>query len=271
MKSTLKLILLITILPFGVMSCSSQSRDTTRNTLIEELNFKFNFFDNTKAEELSRAIKYQDTAKIIRILDNNPDIVNFQESRKNNTLLILSVIYNLKQETAILLRYGADPNLLNIYNQSAMYYGFSSNHAPDNCDLTIPKLLIKYGGNLNYIDLKSCKSLVSTSISGNVEPYNCFSRTKLLLDSGADINLWVKDETHCPVNEALLFDKYDVAETLLIQYKAQIPKYGIKVLQDDGFKFIPFREYILTLIKKADDDIQKKSLENILNYIDESK
>lgn len=277
MKPIKNLIFLLAILPMGVIGCGYQSKDTTKNMIIEQLNFKFNLFDNSKVEELAGAIKNQDTTKMRKILEHTPDIVNFQESKKKNTLLILSVIYNLKQETEILLHYGADPNLLNIYNQSAMFYGFSSNDAPDNCDLTIPKLLIKYGGNLNYTDLKSCETLISASISGNVEPYNCFSRTKLLLDNGADVNLWVKDQIYCSVNRALTFDKYKIAECLLIEYKAQIPKFGKKVINDEGtFTYVSFRDYILELITNSENDTdiqdsEKKALKNILNYIDEVK
>ncbi len=260
-----KLLFFFLVFPLSILGCDYKFQ------LTELPNFKFEYFKNTEAEDLAFAVRNHDTTKMVSLLKANPKIIDFQEPKKKNSILILTVVYNLKDECEVLLKHGANPNLLNDFNNSAMFYGFSAVFAPDNCDLSIPKLLLKYGGNVNHKNLQSCQTLIMSSISGKIEPYNCFSRTKLLLDSGADINLWVKDQTHCPVNEALLFDKYDVAETLLIQYKAQIPKYGIKVLQDDGFKFIPFREYILTLIKKADDDIQKKSLENILNYIDESK
>lgn len=267
----------MSVLPLGAISCGARLKDTSIKSIPEELNFKFNLFDNTIAEKLSFAIKSQDTMEMKRILDNNPNIVNFQESRKKNSLLILSVIYNLKNETAILLKYGADPNLMNFYNQSAMYYGFSSVDAPDNCDLTIPKLLIKYGGNPNYTNLKTCESLLSASISGNIEPYNCFSRTKLLLDNGADVNLWVKEQIYCPVNQALKFDKYKIAECLIKEYGAEIPQYGKKVLNEVGtYNYVSFRDYIVELISKCEnnndiEEAEKKALKNILVYIDSSR
>lgn len=255
--------------PYLLVGCEFQSKTTsTKFEIIEQLNYKFEYFVNTDVEELANAIRNQDTIMMRKFLDSKPNLIDHQDPKKKNSLLILTVVYNLKSECKILLEYGANPNLLNFYKASAMYYAFSYVYAPDNCDLTIPNLLIKYGGNVNYIDSEDVATLISSSISGKIEPYDCFSRTKLLIDNGADINLWVKDQIYCPVNQALKFDKYKVAELFLIEYKAKIPKFGYKVLNDNGtFRYVTFRDYILELINKANKE-DVITLKNILNYID---
>jgi hypothetical protein len=273
-----KILIFLIVFPFGLNGCSSDFQNIKKNiAVLEEPNFKFDFFKNSKAEELANSVRSHDTSKMRSILDSNPNLVDFQDPIKKNTLLILSVVYNLKEEVNILLEYKADPNLLNVFNNSAMFYAFSSIYAPDNCDLSIANLLVEFGGNINHIDSKSSETLLMSSMSGKVEPYDCFLRTQLLINKGADVNLWIENEVNCPVNHALNIHKYKIAERLLIDYNAQIPKFGKKILNNDrSYTYVSFRDYILQLItySKNSTDVEeseKKALKNILNYIDDVK
>lgn len=251
--------LLSVLLCFGFAGCQFE---------IKHLSFKY--FDNTEAEQLANAVKNENTAEIISILETNPNLINFQDPIKGNTLLTLAVVYNLKESCSLLLQYGANPNSINAFKNSAMYYGFYHVYAPENCDLTIPKLLIKYGGNLNHIDSIRAQTLLMSSINGKIEPYSCISRTRLLIESGADINLWFKDPTQCPVNHAIILGNYEVAEMLLIEYNAEIPEYGVKRLSKDKEDYyITFKELIKEMIEESEFDKEKlESLNRIMKHIE---
>jgi hypothetical protein len=261
-------ILLFAALIITSLRCNVNT-DKVIDKFVESENFKFSTFENTDAEDLALAVKYQNVPKIRGILTDNPELVNFQEPEKENSLLILAVYYNLKESCAVLLEYGANSDLLNKFNNSAMLYGFSSIYAPDDCDLTIPKLLINSGGNLNHIDSTRAETLLMASISGKIDPYNCLSRTKLLIESGADIDFFALNPTRCPVNISIILKKYDVAEMLLTEYGAQIPKYGIKRVNHEGsFVYLSFRDLVIEHLNIQNTENERNTLLRILKFID---
>jgi ankyrin repeat protein len=252
--------LLTILLSFGFARCQSE---------IKHLSFRY--FDNTEAEQLANAVKNENTAEIMSILETNPNLINFQDPIKGNTLLMLAVVYQLKESCVVLLKYGANPNICNSFNYSAMFYGFESTYAPDNCDLTIPKLLIKHHGNVNFIDSIHSQTLLMSSISGKIKPFNCNSRILLLIENGADINLYVNNPTRCSLNRAIVRENYEVAEILLFEYNAKIPEYGIKRLNRNNEEFyISFKELIKEKINESEFDKEKlESLNRIMKHIED--
>ena len=77
---------------------------------------------------------------------NGKDIkINYQ-NENGNTLLILASIYNLEEICLFLLRKGADPNLQNIFGNSALHYTISNKF------FKLTNLLIQFNANEDLIN-----------------------------------------------------------------------------------------------------------------------
>lgn len=142
-----------------------------------------NIFKDTPVWELALAVKNENTKEIERIVKYNPKLLNYQEPKFGNTLLIWAVGMEKYNSAETLLKCGADPNI-----QSVRYdtYGeetalsvasqFSWIDREANEDPKYVKLLLKYGANPNgsYIGAEHSTEL-GTSILMN---------TRLLFNRG---------------------------------------------------------------------------------------
>ena len=53
--------------------------------------YRFTNFENTKAWELAKAVQDEDVTNIERLVAENPKIINYQEPKYGNTLLMLTI------------------------------------------------------------------------------------------------------------------------------------------------------------------------------------
>ena len=81
--------------------------------------------------------------EIVKLLLNNNAYVN-SENKDKNTPLYNGVLKNVKI-CSILLKHGADPNIVNAYNESAVYRSVTRGSTE------ICKLLLQYGGDVTIM------------------------------------------------------------------------------------------------------------------------
>lgn len=147
-------------------------------------------FKKTKGWDLAQAVCREDVARIKSILDDDKSLVNFQEPRYGTTVLMISVKEGLVTSAQILLTYGADPNLADTYdgtNAVIMASGFGKDY---DTSVDMLSLLLGHGGDPNSIE-------VGPRREGNTTRYTplqkaagcCLDKVKLLIESGANVNL----------------------------------------------------------------------------------
>lgn len=106
----------------------------------------YRIFRNTPAWKLAKAVRDEDTVKIAKILSNNPQLVNYQDSVYGNTLLMLSV-YNKKFDSfKCLINYQAD---VNIHNNTEGASAMTIACEDGDIMLQYVDLLVKHGANIN--------------------------------------------------------------------------------------------------------------------------
>ena len=185
-----------------------------------------NIFKDTPVWELALAVKNENTKEIERIVKYNPKLLNYQEPKFGNTLLIWAVGMEKYNSAETLLKCGADPNI-----QSVRYdtYGeetalsvasqFSWVDREANEDPKYVKLLLKYGANPNWSYIGAEHSTEpGTSILMNSIGYG-IEKTKLLVEAGADVNHKTKSgET--AASKALLTTDIQASYYLIVEKKA---------------------------------------------------
>jgi hypothetical protein len=109
--------------------------------------------------ELVSIIKKKEIDKFYILLQNNEnkfnEIINKQESMTGNTLLIYSVDNNLKSITELLLIKKANPDIQNLFGNSALHIAYQNNNS------FIINLLVEYNANQN---LKNENGLVPSEM-----------------------------------------------------------------------------------------------------------
>lgn len=87
-----------------LLSCSNINREKTVD--ISELSsMDYRLFQNTPAWELAKAVQDEDTGKIDKIVVENPRIINYQDFKYGNTLLMLTIMNQQLKSFKALLNY----------------------------------------------------------------------------------------------------------------------------------------------------------------------
>ena len=98
-------------------------------------------------------LKNKDIDKYFNLLTNNKDsfnnIINKKEINSGKTLLIYATENNLKSIVESLLLKGADPNIQNIFGNSALHIAYKNNNT------FLINLLIEYKANENLKNIKN--------------------------------------------------------------------------------------------------------------------
>lgn len=213
-----KLAFLISLIIFTFQSCT--------NTLQLGPGYEFELFKNTPNWELAKAVKSENEDAINSILNDKNININLQEPTFGNTILMLAVGNEKLTSARILLEYGANQNITDIYGNAPIHEAthviFLKKHAPE-----MLELLLKYGADPNMVSMVingQDSGYLSLPLMGAIENLDC---TKLLLKYGA--NLYFKRNDEYPVWENLLSfgsrksDNIFVAKYLIVDKKMKIP------------------------------------------------
>ncbi len=173
-------------------------------------------FKNTPVWELAKAIEKDDSVEIRRLLrGKQKEYINYQEKKFGQTLLVWSVYSFHFNGFRILLEEGADIDVKAYDSTKAINWAANVYETSDYL-----RLLLKYNANVNYIANSHQARIVRTPLMAAA--YNNLESTKLLVESGADINYYISEgEYHdSPLYTAFCSSKMDIIHYLIVEAKA---------------------------------------------------
>jgi uncharacterized protein len=244
---------LILILSCLLLSCSNINRDK----LVDKSNLTgrdYRLFQNTPAWELAKAVQDEDEKKINEIVGKDTNLINYQDPKYGNTLLILTIMNQQIKPFKILLANKADVNIHNTYDgTSAIIEASGSKYY----EIEYVEILLQKGANVNDIEIGKRREgnstrftpLMAASQAGRLDI------VKLLLANDAEIN-YKNEFNQSAFTKSIMTERYNVALYLLqngADYKQPIfyrpgdsvpyrpeedkPMYLVDVLREDFFDF----------------------------------
>ena len=195
-----------------LFSCSNMCREKIVDK--SELTGRdYRLFQNTPAWELVKAVEDENTEQIDKIVSENPELINYQESKYGETLLMLTVMNQQLKSFKALLKNGADVNIHDTFDgTSSLIMACSSEFY----NITFAKTLIEYGADVNDVETGERRKENSTRFT----PLIAASRTgrldlvRFLMSKGADVN-YQNEFGQSALSESVMVDEYKVAYYLL--------------------------------------------------------
>ena len=187
----------------------------------------YRLFRDTPCEELAKYVNRQDVEKINQLLDISPELLNYKGSKYNQTVFLYAIYDDKLESVEALLKKGADPNqvnhyVLSYYDQSFINCPLSSvcekNFSEDK-KIKYVRLLLDYGADINTACVKDYIgdnkwNRPSTPLSIASEKGD-IKLVRFLLENGADPNYRYEKLDPPPLQTALIFNNFEVAEELL--------------------------------------------------------
>ena len=205
----LEIAILLIINAWGLVSCTYKETEIDKKKLLP---YDYRLFQGTPAWELAQAVNDGDEEAIIRIVNNNPKIVNAVEPIYGYSVLHLSIMnQNLKSFQA-LIESNADVNKHAVHTGETPL-NFSCDG--DGNKIEIVRILIENGANVNDVD--SCKTKDNKNTYSALmlaSRYGFYEAVKLLLSKGADINYTNLLGSNA-LNESIIQGNYKIAYYLL--------------------------------------------------------
>jgi predicted regulator of amino acid metabolism with ACT domain len=219
MDSIIKFLLIAIILFF--ISCNVENN--------KELTVKdIEIFKDTPAWDLAKTLEISNIKEAEKLILNNKDLLNYQESIFGTTLLMRAVSTRKYNVVRFLLQNGANPNVKSKTGTTAIFRAISHSWKDVNVseDSKFVKILLENGADPN---IPYC----GTKIEGQIDPIECgtsplihaairgIEKTKLLIAAGSDINYKTKSGKTAAIN-ALLMQSVETAHYLIVKKKAKI-------------------------------------------------
>ena len=199
------------LLLFTMVSCLFYDREkiVDKHRL---LGYDYRLFQSTPAWDLAKAVQDEDVSKMRGILCKEPKLINYQEAKYGETLLLMTILNQDYKSFKELLNNGADVNVYDNYDGSSAII----TACKWDSGIEYVKKLIEYGANVNDVEVGKRRTgnsvrltpLIAASISGNLEV------VKYLVEKGADIN-YRNEYFQTALSESVILDNYDVAYYLL--------------------------------------------------------
>jgi hypothetical protein len=240
-----------------LLSCSNINRDkpVDKQGLTGS---DYRLFQNTPAWDLAKAVQDEDEKKINEIVSKDPKLINYQESKFGNTLLILTITNQQIKPFKYLLEKSADVNIHNTFDgTSAIIKACNSKYY----DITFAQMLVEYGANVNDVETGERRQGNSTRLT----PLIAASKTgnlylvKFLESKGVDVN-YQNEFGQSALSASVMINKYEISYYLLqngADYKRPIfyrPDYSIPLeKQDPNDKGKPM--YLLDVLKENVADV----------------
>lgn len=211
-RVVMKAMIILLVFSCLLFSCSNNSREKSVDSS-ELSNIDYRLFQNTPAWELAKAVQEEDMDNFDKIISENLQIINYQESKYGNTLLMLTIINQQLKPFKALLKKGAAVNTHNTFDgTSPLIEACSSKYY----NIIFTKILIEYGANINDIETGKRRQENSTRLT----PLMAASKTgnldlvRFLVSNGADVN-YQNEFGQSALSESVMTDNYKVAYYLL--------------------------------------------------------
>lgn len=191
-----------------------------------------NIWKDTPAWDLAHAVRNQNTNKIKKLCQDNPELINYSEPTYEATLLIWSVGLERYNSAKTLLELGADPNLCTKYGETALFIAseFSWVNYLANEDPKFVKLLLSYNAdpNICYKGGDPHDNVTSPGTSPLMISINRgIEKTKALVEGGADINHRTESGNSAVIiallqSSASTAKRLEYARYLIVEKKAKV-------------------------------------------------
>jgi ankyrin repeat protein len=159
--------------------CMSQQGDIDPNSL--ELFIQIS--------DLAKAVAKQDSASMVEIVRRNPKAVQYQEKTFGTSLLHWAVRTGREISVRQLLLMGANPNLHDTYDGETPIIIAAGYGVDFDTSTAILRLLLKFGGDPNSVETGPRRDGNTSRNTALIKAAGCcMSKTKLLVEAGADIN-----------------------------------------------------------------------------------
>ena len=173
----------------------------------------YRLFKETPAWELAKATRSGNTKKMEEIIKKNPVVVNYQEPKYGQTLLMLTILNQQYKPFKTLLNNNADVNIHDYYDGSSaiiksVEYPWSSIRFVD--------ALVSKGANINDIEIgerrvgnSTRKSVLIAAVSsGKID------LIRYIIGRGANINYY-NEFDQSAFSKAIMLGKYEISYFLL--------------------------------------------------------
>ncbi len=189
-RKTIFIVFIIITFSVILLSCRLQGKEMDKG---EYEITSINIYKDTPVWELALAVKDQKVKDIEKIAKNEPNLLDYQESKYGSTLLLWAIGMEKYNSAEALLKCGADPNITSNTEWKTPLFlasGFSWIDYDAKKDPKYVKLLLNFGADPNIIYYHESEkftgkpgvSPLMNSIGSGIE------KTKALVEAGADIN-----------------------------------------------------------------------------------
>ena len=179
--------------------------------------------------DLAVEINEEDTLGIIKAVKENNLDVNYQDPKYGISLLHWSIANRKYYSCETLLKLGANPNLTDTIKEYVPPITLAAGIAETS---TFLRLLLKYGGNPNFVTKKNGEVQYTEATPLNAAASSRLESVKLLVDHEADINLMPYPES-LPLTTALITQNISISKYLVIEKKADINKVFTTTIDND--------------------------------------
>lgn len=203
----MKYSLFLTLALCGFTSCSQTQ---------ELRGYDLRLFSAANVWPLAQAVSKDDTVTIVRLLRQEKDLINYQEPKFGESLLLWAVWTNHFASAKSLLQQGANPNLPDTYHgitpliYAADKYGTSA----------YVKLLLAHGADPNLVVKDSLEFMATPLIAA---AYNRLESVKLLVGAGAKIDYEAPYQKSA-LRAALFQDRVNIVRYLILEKGANFKR-----------------------------------------------
>ena len=238
-------------------------------------------YKDTPVWELAKAVKNNNTWKIKSILDKNPELVDYQDTKYGATLLIWAVGTEHYNSAKALLECGANPDIICAYTGGTALYTASGYSWVDNFankDAKYVQLLLEYGADPNIgfagSEHNNIDEIGTTPLMRSI---GCgIEKTKTLVEGGADINYQLPESKKTAAIVAInhvwsntLDSEMIYAHYLIVEKKADISQahyYG-KNIEGEIIVHSP----VANLRRWTPDDLESEGYQMKMAIVEEFK
>lgn len=235
--------------------------------------FDFNNFKNTPVYDLAKAVESDDTVEISKILQNNKENIDFTDQTFGFSLLTLAVINNKNKSIRCLLNFGADPNLKSPIDNSTPFLNACEAYYDLDSGVTILSLLIQYGADVNAVHSQLLDNQVGGTYKfqqtalGYLCSFGTLDAVKILVNNGADLNVYPKDGFESLITRASFNGQLDILKYFLIEKKFPIPDYCVlRHKGEPGEEKVTLTQLLNERMLKMDEH-QLQIKQEILNFL----